>query len=341
MSQTEPKRKLGDLYGGWKSRVKKGWCVYTSECYDTLNLRAIRRSRPDMIRWIVEWDRMDVVKDGQSLRKKHIDRCIPFFKVCAEQGITVVVQLWVKDRLWGGDGNGGTQWAKPSKMANYPANIDQSYGSFVRDLVKAMNDAGIKDENIIMEAWNDPDLLLESNSAQSNYAEPWEIMKKKGFNKWTGGSGEKWNELHQVLNKTNPNIPWASCGIGVNEISRPWILPCYRTNKISIIDLHYDLWNFKTPKEYCDSVSKIIDRWDEEIPPPGREPMPFFIGECARVSGGKSENLAVKTQDAAMMREICRLLHEKYGMRFLGMTAHGPISMWKEAAWFEEQYSNQ
>jgi hypothetical protein len=293
-----------------------------------------------MMRWFVEWDRMDYRKNGQPARKSEIDRCRPFFKLCAELNTILVVQIWVKERFWEGDGNGGVQWAKPDKMTNYPKNIDESYGSFVRDLVKTMNEEGIKDENIIMEAWNEPDLLWGVSDKQPNYHEPWKFLDKKGFSKWMGGSGEKWDALHQVLNQSNPNIVWANGSVGIHERYRSWIAPCYKIKKISIIDLHYYLWSCKTPKQYCDSVSKIIERWDDEIPPPGREPMPFFIGECARFSSGKTEDLIINSQDAAMMREVCRLLHEKYGTRFLGMTAHGPIKMWKDAAWYEEIYSS-
>jgi hypothetical protein len=339
-SQVEPKRKHGDLFSGWKSRVKKGWCAYTSQCYDTLNLRAMRRSKPDMMRWIVEWDRMDYIKNGQSARKSEIDRCRPFFKLCAELNTILVVQIWVKDKFWEGEGNGGVQWAKPEKTANYPANINESYGSFVRELVKSMNDEGIKNENIIMEAWNEPDVLWGTTDNQPNYHIPWKLSEKKGFNKWTGGSGEKWNELHQVLSQTHADIVWASSGIGMSENARSWIGSCYKIDKISMIDMHYYLKNCRTPKQFCDSVSKIIERWDDEIPPPGREPMTFFIGECARQSSGKAEDLTINSQDAALMREACRLLHEKYGTRFLGMTAHGPIKMWKDAAWYEEIYSS-
>lgn len=284
---------------------------------------------------------MDIRKNGQSLRKFYIDRCRPFFRVCADQQITLVVQMWVKDRFWLGDGNGGVQWAKPAKTANYPSDIDASYGSFVRELVKAMNDEGIKDENIIMEAWNEPDLLWGVPGSPPNYHEPWKFLSKKGFSKWMGGSGEKWDALHQVLNQTNPNIRWANGSVGIHERYRSWIVPCYRINKISILDFHYYLWSCKTPEQYCDSISRIIDRWDEELFPPGREPLPFFIGECARLSSGKPEDVIISAQDADMMRKICQMLYEKYGRRFMGMTAHGPIRMWKEAAWYEEQYSGQ
>jgi hypothetical protein len=108
--------------------------------------------------------------------------------------------------------------------------------------------------------------------------------------------------------------------------------------QISVLDLHYYLWNAKNAAEYCEGVHKIIQRWDAQLPQ-GKKPYPFFIGEIARYSSGKKENLIISKADAQMMREACKMLSEYYGKRFLSVTAHGPIEMWQNGkAWYHEDY---
>lgn len=317
---------------------KVGWCVYSFEACSPRHLGMLQKCKPSIIRWFIEWDRHDIVKNGQSLRKYNIEKYKPFFELCAKQNITLIVQIWVKERLWNGDGNGGTQWAKPDKLTNYPANIDQSYGTFVRELVDFMSNCGIPDKNIILEAWNEPDLLWGVAGSPPNYHEPWKVLSKKGFSKWTGGSGEKWQQLHTVLKNTHTDIRWANGSVGIHERYNSWIKPTYQIPQVTILDLHYYLWSCKTAQEYCDSLDKIIQRWDRELPQ-GKKPYPFFIGECARYSSGTEEKMMISTEDAKMMREICDMLSKKYTFRFMGMTAHAPVKMWeKGVAWFDEKY---
>ncbi|GIV43636.1 MAG: hypothetical protein KatS3mg035_0759 [Bacteroidia bacterium] len=319
---------------------KVGWCVYSFEAHSQRHLDMIQKCKPSIIRWFMEWDRHDVIKNGQSLRKQRLEAYKPFFELCAKQNITLVVQIWVKDRLWAGDGDGGTQWAKPDKFTNYPANIQQSYGTFVRELVDIMNLCGVPDKNIILEAWNEPDLLWGiPNTNPPNYHEPWKVFSKKGFSKWTGGSGQKWQELHTVLGDTHKDIRWANGSVGIHERYSSWIAPAYNIPQITVLDLHYYLWSTKTAQEYCDSVSRIIERWDKYLPA-GKKPYPFFIGECAKFSSGNEENMIVRKEHAQMMREACTILSQKYKERFLGMTAHAPVKMWEKGiAWFDEKYT--
>jgi hypothetical protein len=82
-------------------------------------------------------------------------------------------------------------------------------------------------------------------------------------------------------------------------------------------------------------VSKVIQRWDALLPS-GKNPYPFFLGEFARFSSGNTEKLIISKEDAKIMRQACELLHKKYGKRFLGAIAHGPIQMWENGfIWFE------
>ncbi len=135
----------------------------------------------------------------------NIQRYKTFLELCAKQDITVIVQIWVKERLWGGDNYGGTEWAKVDKLTNYPADIDKSYGSFVRDLVKFMKDSGISDNNIILEAWNEPDLLWGVAGNPLTIRSHGKYFLRKVL---INGQAEmeKWKALHHVLNSTYPNI---------------------------------------------------------------------------------------------------------------------------------------
>jgi hypothetical protein len=324
----------------WKNSVKYGWCVYTFGAKDTSNINAINRSKPSMIRWFVEWDRLDAKKNGNSLRTYHLNSFKPFFKSVADNNITLIVQMWVKERFWEGDGNGGVQWAKPNKTTNYPSDINASYGGFVRDLIAAMKVEGVLESNIIVEGWNEPDLLWGVPDSRANYQEPWKVFSggKKGFSKWTGGSAEKWSALHKVLNTSNPNVRWSNGCVGIQERYSSWIKPCYNIPEVSVLDLHYYLWQAKSAKQYCDSIDVIIERWDKLLPS-GKKPYPFFIGEVARLSSGTESECIISTEDAAMIREICGILQTKYKERFIGVTVHGPIRMWSSDAWYNESYS--
>lgn len=101
-----------------------------------------------MIRWFVEWDRHDVIKNGHSLRSQRIQYYKPFFELCARQGIVVIIQMLVKERFWGGDDLKGTVWAKSDLYSNYPSDINASYGRFVRELIEYMLACGISEKKI-------------------------------------------------------------------------------------------------------------------------------------------------------------------------------------------------
>lgn len=191
-----------------------------------------------------------------------------------------------------------------------------------------------------MEAWNEPDLLwVMPNINPPNYHQAWKVFGQKGFNKWTGGSGTYWQQLHQVLRSSHPSILWASSGVGLKERYQSWIPPTYAIPQVKIIDLHYYLWNCQTAQEYVDSVAAAIKRWDDLLPP-NKSPYPFFIGECSRYSSGSQAQLVPKTNDAELMREACRLLLERYPNRFLGMVAHSPIQAWSQGkAWWNVNYT--
>lgn len=321
----------------WNDWVKTGWCVYSTQSYDTSHISMIEKHEPGIIRWFVEWDRFDTYKKGKSLRSLNLDRCRPFFKICAKKNTTIVIAMWVKERFWEGDMYGGTQWAKQGKLYNYPAQTDKSYGSFVRDLIKVMKEEGMTEENIIAEGWNEPDLLWGLKENIANYHSPWKVMDKKGFNKWTGGSGEKWKALFSVLDSTNKDVRWANGCVGLHLKHDSWVKPSYEIENISIIDLHYYLWQSKTAEQYCDSVVKIIERYDSQLPE-GKDPLKIFIGEINRVSSGTTEQQTISSDDAKIMREACKILFRKYGQRFIGITAHGPIQMWKKSVWYLEEY---
>lgn len=317
----------------------KGWCVYTYEASSEKHLEMLRTCKPTVIRWFMEWDRVDIIKNGISLRERKLKAFKPFFEICAQQKITLIIQIWVKEGMWTGDEEGGVSWAKPDKFSNYPKNITDSYGNFVNELIQLMISCGIPKNQIILEAWNEADLLWGVKEKTPNYHEPWKLFTKKGFSKWTGGSGEKWKLLHQVLKNHLSDIRWANSSVGILERYKSWIKPTYQIPEISILDFHYYLWNSQSARQYCDSIAQILERWDKELPP-GKIPYPFFIGECARYSKGSTTQLTLSTQDAQMMREIYLILKEKYPNRFMGMIAHGPISMWQKGyAWYHENYS--
>ncbi len=310
-----------------------GWNQYSSGAITPEHIEGMRRQRPSVIRWFVEWD---LYEPGRDRRLTWGDY-LPFFETCVETGCRLVVQFCVQDAFWLGRRplEKGLVWAKPGMLRNYPADPDASYGGFVRDLHDALGRAGLGD--VVVEAFNEADLLWGvpgRSGASVNLTKPWALTHGWGGGKWTGGAGGTWRALHRVLDGRE-GVTWATSGVAsaAPERFEAWAQATARIPQIGLIDLHvYE--DGGGPERVLRGVGDSLVVWDRNT---GAD-LPFLLGECGRSTVWAESQEPVTVEDARAFRSIHRELIERYGERYQGLCVHQDSPWRTDKAWWDPAY---
>lgn len=310
-----------------------GWNHYSSGAIEPEHLEGMRRQRPTVVRWFVEWDLYEAGRD----RRLAWDDYVPFFEACVEIGCRLVVQLWVEDALWLGRHplEKGLVWAKAGLLRNYPADPDRSYGGFVRDLHDALGRAGLA--AVVVEAFNEADLLWGvpgRSGATVNLTKPWALAHGWGGGKWTGGAGKVWRSLHAVLDGRE-GVTWGTSGVASAkpELFEPWVKATARIPQISFVDLHvYE--DGGGPERILRGVGDSLAVWDRHTD----SDLPFLLGECGRSTDWAEGQEPVTVEDARAFRTIHRGLIDRYGERYQGLCVHQDAPWRTEKAWWDPTY---
>jgi hypothetical protein len=308
------------------ARALGGWNLYSSNAITPTVLAAIRRQRPGIIRWFVEWDVYEPHHAGEANWAPYR----AFFQTVAETDTVLIVQFWNQ--------YGFPLWAIGDLRQRYPN--PGTYEGFVGNLAAELQAAGA--QKVIYEVFNELDLRSPSFCAVSpmtlNYTNT-RLVTLFDNPKWSGGSGERYRNLYQaapgpfassgVLHRYPAAFP--HCGSFID--SADWISPT--APFISAIDLHlyYDDIGAGaqkgTPEVYLQEVSNRLAVWDQFT----AQPLPFFIGEIARTAG---ESIVPMTPaEAEQLRLRHELLRCAFPTRYIGMLSHHTDKPGK-AAWDSE-----
>lgn len=317
--------------------ARVGWNIYSSGAATTEHIEKMAEHRPSVIRWMVEWDRYEEAQGAPTSRYDWSSKTNynEFFDACAANDVMLVVQLWVKELGWWGekefDGK-NMDWARATTSRNYPGNVDSSYGTFVRSLYGAIRDRyqhfGADTDLISVGAFNEADLrwqaaLLKAwrGDTEINLGSRWSSGAGFWGAKWTGGYGEKWAELHQVLDGF-PGVVWNNSAVGsVSDESgrvEEWIQATDDIGRVSQLDIHkYLLQGGNTLSGMIDAIDTAIDRWDA-IRPSGLD---FYIGESG--PSAKDSSLPFTAADRTLVQNVHAELASNYSSRFIGFIPHG------------------
>lgn len=314
----------------WGDLAPAGWNIYSFEAERPELVEAINIHQPQHIRWFVEWDRYHNQTEGGPFVPPVPDWAAyqNFLQALAPteanpNGIKLHIQIFMFGAFWENQGpewidhKPGVQWAKATAFRNIPADIDASYGAFVRSLRDTATNAGV---STTFGAWNEPDQRYQWNGFGFqrvwNYRVPWDTSLGNTA-KWSGGTGEYWRALHTTM----PDENWTTSMV----VEENWLRDTAAIPEIDTIAHGFYFGNSTGPSDMLDEYVRVVGLWDAAAPDVKR---PFFVSETST----NYENVPYDDREVARIWQRHNLLsrasrvptHPLYG-RYQGMCNHNPL----------------
>jgi hypothetical protein len=379
-----------DGFDFWAEHEKDTFAVGWSEVGDSVTSQAcvdaVRFHRPTVLRWRVDWDVFERGSRWLPYREPTTRFLSPgsyrdFFAAVRGAGSTLVIQVSTHSLDWGWATTNnelfpGLSWTKPGKAQNYPTNVDASYGVFIRNLVDAALEEGVRPEQLVIGAFDSPDVNHAPFSPRAlgrkdliTKESTWSLSAAWA-NRWTGGCSPRgrWGRLHAVLgDPTSPEnryagVRWSTSGVGGrqellttsadpnrSQIS-PWLSSALAVGS-EVLDVRLSLshqgWNRDTSPTYpvgladhlVAEIVTVVETWDKICADQGRPELQILWGETGGTDAGRVDPTPAEARE---FRRAHWALAATFGDRFLGTIVRGAADPEGERCpWWTPTYGSE
>jgi len=298
---------------------REGFHLWADQPASPAVVEGVHRLAPGFVRWKVQWDYLQRTSDTPDWTVYR-----PFFEMCAALGIQLYLAITVRNSI--------PAWARVSPRSNIPRR--GTMDAFTSSIQKELQNAGV---DVVWQPCDEPDhrLAMQDIDGQivplkvvENYHNPWEMTPvnwRHGEARWTGGSGEYYQDLFAV-----PERVYASSGLRFPR----WIEKT--APHIDQIDLH--LGEIRDLDEALTRVVDLLRSWDRVRPG-----LPFLIGEAtvSEKTGVLPKMIQHHAPNSAKASALLRKLHDRlialYPERYLGLVRLSRERPWEDTTgWWKD-----